>query len=260
MFRRASSVLLARGAAAMAVGGATVSTLLMTNESSSQASNRLELKYFDGKGAVETSRLLMAFTNAPFTDTRWKMDMSKPYGQRCNGFMEAKARGDLAANLDRAPILLVDGVAIGESKAIERFLARRLGMMGSNEVEAALVDAWCEHVRDIKSGIQHAPDKVKFVTDTLPALLKRMEREATSEQAVVGNTRSLADVAMYELVEEFFPAREAYLLGKGESIGVSIDSATLLHGCPKLAAAVRAVKNHPGVAKHIRERNYSAPW
>ena len=43
------------------------------------------------------------------------------------GMTEARAASLLAANLDRAPVLLVNGShEIGQSKSIERFLSKRL--------------------------------------------------------------------------------------------------------------------------------------
>lgn len=188
------------------------------------------------------------------------MDMSKPYGQRCAGFMTAQASGDLQANLDRAPILVVDGVeAIGESKAIERFLARRCGLMGKTDVEAAQIDAFCEHIRDLKEKYGSASDKAKFASETLPALLRKMEKKA-GETALVGQALSLADVALYEIVCEHFPARAAYMKGKGEGCAATLSSDAMLKDCPKLARAVEAVKTHPGVAKHLASRHYTAPW
>ena len=39
-------------------------------------------------------------------------------------------KGELDANMKRAPVIVVDGkLEIGQSKTIERFLARELGLM-----------------------------------------------------------------------------------------------------------------------------------
>ena len=47
----------------------------------------------------------------------------------------------------RAPVLVVDGkFEIGQSKSIERYLAKRLGMLGKNDVEGAQIDAIGEHL------------------------------------------------------------------------------------------------------------------
>ena len=44
----------------------------------------------------------------------------------------------------------MDGKKIGQSKAIERYLAADFGMMGGSSVEAAQVDMLGETIRDIK--------------------------------------------------------------------------------------------------------------
>ena len=228
----------------------------------------LELRYFDGKGAVETSRLLMAISGTTYTDTRWPMDMSQPYGQRCPGFMAAKAGGELKANLDRAPILIVDGVAIGQSAAIERFLARHVGLHGANEVEAALVDAFVEHIRDLKemhSKAIQAHDGDKFMQETLPAFLAKMDAVA-GETYIVGPQLTLADVSLYELIVDYFPSREAYLQTKADGTkqasadGGASSAGAMLGATPKLAAAVEAVRSHPAVVRHVSNRKYTAPW
>ena len=38
--------------------------------------------------------------------------------------------------------------------AIERFVARRVGCLGADDVEAAQIDAVTEHVRDVKQAYQ----------------------------------------------------------------------------------------------------------
>ena len=58
----------------------------------------------------------------------------------------------LAANMNRVPVLEVrdaEGTlqaTVGQSKAIERFVARQLHFMGRNEIEAAQIDMICEHM------------------------------------------------------------------------------------------------------------------
>ena len=268
MLRRLGSLPTAARAAA-AAGGATL-FFATSGSALCSSSPTYELRYFDGRGAVETTRLLMALSGTPFVDTKWAMDMSRPYGQRCVGFMAAKASGSLVANLDRAPILIVDGThEIGESKAIERFVARRVGLFGRDDIEGASIDAFCEHIRDLKQMFASAEDKPKFAKETLPTMLKKMETKAaaasgggdSSAAALVGQALSLADVALYELLHEHFPARQAYLRGKGAGGGdVDISPDALLRDCPRLSAAVAAVKEHPGVAKHLATRSYTAPW
>ena len=58
----------------------------------------------------------------------------------------------LTANMNRVPVLEVrfdngtKPISIGQSKSIERFVARQHGFMGQNEFDAARVDMICEHM------------------------------------------------------------------------------------------------------------------
>ena len=58
--------------------------------------------------------------------------------------------GEFEAALGKVPILYVDGVALPQSKAMERYVAKQVGLMGSTPMEEAQIDAICEHQRDIR--------------------------------------------------------------------------------------------------------------
>jgi hypothetical protein len=51
------------------------------------------------------------------------------------------------ANMNRAPILMVGDLKIGQSKAIERYVAKRCNMMGNGDEEYAVIDCISEHTR-----------------------------------------------------------------------------------------------------------------
>merc|ERR1712110_726193 len=88
-------------------------------------------------------------------------------------FDAAKAAGDLDASGGKVPLLTVDGAQFGQSKAIERYLAKALGLAGSSDIEAAQIDAVSETIRDIKDAYQKAKGeqatKDKFFAEDLPA-------------------------------------------------------------------------------------------
>uniref|UniRef100_A0AC35TGB8 Glutathione S-transferase n=1 Tax=Rhabditophanes sp. KR3021 TaxID=114890 RepID=A0AC35TGB8_9BILA len=77
-------------------------------------------------GRGEVTRLLFtyarqAFEEATFTNEEWPaLKAQQPYGQ--------------------LPVLEVDGVKIAQSRAIERFLARRFNLVGKNDIERAIND------------------------------------------------------------------------------------------------------------------------
>lgn len=262
MLRQLTPLVARRGAAIAVVGGTCVATALQQPPAQNagfwsrekSASSSIHLRYFDARGAAETSRLLMALAGQKFTEDRWAIDFTRLSGDAMSpGMATARQEGKLAANLDRAPVLVVDGGnEIGQSKAIERFLARRLGLMGKDELEAGRIDCFSEHVRDIREKYQKAKSTpgdeqrkaalLEFWSSSLPGLFKLMERvcEGASSGAIVGKTISYADVCMYVLANEYFDNRQ----GVQEA----------LKDCPRLTASVKAVAAHPNVVRYLAAR------
>ena len=107
----------------------------------------------------------------------------------------------------------VDGELIAQSKAIERFLAKRLGFAGADDVEAAKVDAVCEHVRDIKDAYQKAKaggdeTLAKWWATDMADWLQRLDK-AVGHKYAVGSTTSLADIHIHMLIKEYFDNKDA---------------------------------------------------
>ena len=147
---------------AASVGAAAAAAVVSTCGRSAEcaASPKIHLKYFAVQGAAETIRYVMAMGGLEWTEEGWPLDFSKFTGAAslhkkdgpCPGFYEAEQRGETDANLGRVPIIVVNGEhEIPQSKAIERYLAKQCGLMGGSEVEAAKIDGFVEHVRDIKA-------------------------------------------------------------------------------------------------------------
>ena len=70
----------------------------------------------------------------------YAMDLTKMkegFAAACPAFLEAKAAGRHDANLGRMPVLVVDGVPIGQSAVIKRLVAKRVGLYSDDDVEAA---------------------------------------------------------------------------------------------------------------------------
>merc|ERR1719424_1559756 len=84
-------------------------------------------------------------------------------------FDAAKAAGELDASGGKVPLLTIDGKEqVGQSKAVERYLAKALNLAGSSDVQAAQCDQVGETVRDIKDAYQKAK--------TEEAVLRRVQR------------------------------------------------------------------------------------
>ena len=205
-----------------------IHSLMTTNSLTiSSPTGTLELKYFTARGAAETSRLILALADADYKDTRYEFEVKKGPGQfSAPEFMNDKETGVLDANLGRVPILIVDGKdKIGQSRAIERYLAKRFQFMGENDVEAAKIDCIAEHCRDIKDAslkkgyTAFTKDKTEeekavarkewFETD-LPTMLGKLEKAikilSKKEGFAVGSKTSYADVVIFSLICDCLPS------------------------------------------------------
>jgi glutathione S-transferase len=222
---------------------------------------KLELKYFDIRGVAETARLILAAGGEPYTDTRFGIT---PGTMEAPEFKLAKEAGDLKANLNRAPVLiLTEGehvTEIGQSKTIERFLAKRLGLMGSNNLEEAQIDCIAEHSRDVKDAamrkafsrfVKDKTDEEKaalrkewFETD-MPSLLERLNacitESSTCKEYAVGSSLSYADIVLFSLLCDIPEADSA-------------DTAKAFETCDALQAIVQNVKSNGNIAKWLSER------
>jgi glutathione S-transferase len=215
----------------------------------------VELHYFAGRGLAETSRMLLAAAGVTFKDVRYPI--SKVDGKIVKPEMEkAAATGSFASNLDRLPVLKVtfpggSSGSIGGSGAVQRFIANTYGLMGSNSMEAGVVDMISEHVGDIKSAWRalKEEDKATWFTDEasaqgarrLPWYLTQLNKCLTGSSFAVGSKLSLADAVIFMLFAE--TATTAGLFGAADSqpFDSSASTATALAKfAPKVAASAAA--------------------
>ena len=209
-----------------------------------------ELFYFNGRGLAETSRLLFAYAQRPYDDKRFPLEIIDFATRKFkrDEFDNAKAEGALDLSLGKVPFLKTQGVTISQSKSIERFLAKQLNCMGATDLEGALIDAFCEHIRDIKT--EYQPYRKlegegeggveKFFGDVLPAKLKALEKTLSlSDTWLIGNSVSLADITLFSLVD-FFDDKPKIV--------------KTLQSTPKLFASYHNLSNLPQIKKWLTNR------
>eukprot|EP00808_Paulinella_micropora_P005329 g79363.t1 len=188
-----------------------------------------KLRYFDTKGAAEVARFLLAAGGADYVDVRYKFGFKdgKPSVEEQHD--KDKQAGLFDPNLKRLPVLtLADGRTIGQSRAIERFVARDLGLMGANEVEAAQIDAYCEHLRDVRDawnkarGSPFAPPneetikaKEKWYNEDLPGWMSKLEVVTPAGGHVMGGVLSYADILLFHTLTDFFDDTEKSRMAYG---------------------------------------------
>lgn len=177
------------------------------------------LVYFNAKGRAEIIRLLFAAAKVPYTDNRYPIDFANFTKAE---FDADKAKGIYDFNLGSIPVLIVDGpngkLELGQSKTIERYLAKKFNLFGSSEDETALIDMITEHTRDIKlkyadskvgkKGEDLAAAKSAFVHESLPVWFGRLEKALSGNGFAVGTKLSYADIVIFDLVYDFFDDKE----------------------------------------------------
>jgi glutathione S-transferase len=230
----------------------------------------LTLNYWTGRGLMEVPRLLLAisgkFPGADYTDGR---NSAPPAG--------------LEANLGRMPVLATQEGSVGQSVAINYYVAATNDLLGSTPLEAARILSVQAHVTEMMDCFRKIvpygatpteEDLSKWfdtgATDSSgPADgSRRPERfaqwwvgriEASLDDAgyAVGSALSLADVVLYNCFAEVLlesERGEGFADWRAEPMCSLARTSKLLEAAPKLSGAIEKVKNHEGTKKWLGMR------
>eukprot|EP01084_Bolivina_argentea_P216738 368147_1 len=169
----------------------------------------LKLSYFAGRGLGEVCRTALVVAGVKFEDKKYPFTITEGdgpvYGRLSKPEMEAdQAAGLFAANLGRLPILEADGVRIGGTEPILRYICTTYGLYGANNVEAAQIDTICDVIGDIKESFGKQEDKALWFTSEdstqgkrcLPFYLRGLE-PLLGDGYAVGGKFSKADCVIY---------------------------------------------------------------
>jgi glutathione S-transferase len=180
-------------------------------------STKLKLIYFNTKDLAETSRILLKIAGVDFEDYRYPLEIinADEHIYKKTEFDTDKKAGLFDKSMGKLPILEIKEqyktVTISQSKAIERFLAKKCNYMGKTDTDEARIDAICESIRDIKDGFKNLSHYQKLRTDEekdnyftlqlkkeLVDLTKLMDHDESPY--VIGSRLSLADISIYCLI------------------------------------------------------------
>jgi len=236
---------------------------------SSFSTDRLTLKYWNGRGLMEVPRMMLAIAGkfpGDYTDGRFSTPPA-----------------DLEANLGRMPVIETPLGVIGQSAAINFYLASELGLMGSSTFEAAQIISISEHLKELVLAYrtvvpwgtqpteeQNAKWFESGATDStgtadgsqrsarfLPWWMGRLEAVIGGNGFAVGSQLTLADVAIYNVFGEHLTsadAPEGTPAWKMETFGSQTAVNKALASHPKLNAIVATVASHPNIQKWLSTR------
>lgn len=154
-----------------------------------------KLYYFNGRGLAELVRLTLSAGGIEFTEE---------FLTEREQFLKLIDDGKLLFN--QVPLLEIDGKEIVQSGAIIRYLGKKIGLFGTNEDEALLIDQYYEGGRDFikpSMAIGMSPEEEVLATvkkTVLPKYLPIFEKLAAKNGTgyLVGNTLTLADLSLLE--------------------------------------------------------------
>jgi len=210
-----------------------------------------KLSYFNLRALAEPSRLIFALAGAPYEDFRYPVELKRGATPEWPLFLKDKDAGKFNHTMGQVPVLEVDGkLSFGQSKSIERYLARQFGFWGQDEAEAALVDSICENIRELYDAWRKLRDPTiteekekanmaEFVAQKLSDWLKPIEDSLNGvTSSAVGSANTLPDILNYHLFLDLFPK---------EAMGV-------LRSRPKLSAIHDRLASNPRLQEWVRKR------
>jgi glutathione S-transferase len=161
---------------------------------------KYKLIYFDLPGRAEITRMLFHFAGVEFEDYRMKREE----------WPELKAKMPFG----QVPVLEVDGQLMSQSNSIARYVARKYGLAGNTDWDAAVCDQWVDGLADVLQHMvvwkyrgknQEEKDEAKktLYKTALPDFLKRVTAaiEKNSEGLIVCDKITWADIYIAAMVK-----------------------------------------------------------
>ncbi|CAB3400547.1 unnamed protein product [Caenorhabditis bovis] len=196
--------------------------------------------YFDVRGRGEVIRLLFHLDNVKFVDERIGMEE----------WPALKAE----MPLNQVPVLDIDGVKIGETTAIARFIGHQLRRAGSNPIECAKLDMIAEVIQSFLNKIGKWP----------PAILGMIKEDKNQifKDTVIPAIETFAPLVEKFLLENgnnglFSGDRETWVdVFAAESFVKIIDygSPDALDAYPHILSLINRIFNIPSIKKYVASR------
>ncbi|GMR45686.1 hypothetical protein PMAYCL1PPCAC_15881, partial [Pristionchus mayeri] len=187
------------------------------------------LVYFDKRGRAESIRQLFVVAGVPFEDDRVTDEE----------WNAAKHRTPFR----QLPILDVDGILLGQTHAIIRFLAKKFGYAGRSPLEEAIIDSLSERYSD-------------FFDDVSPWLVVVEGFAKGDEVRRVSFQRHLRESVLYPAALTFFECIEMFLKkANGFLVGSDLSYVDLLisEGIAQIAEIEpRILDGHKRIDEYIR--------
>lgn len=212
-------------------------------------SPKIKYTYFPVEGLGELARFCLAYWGVEWEDNRVN-------GEQWRGGLKEKS---LFGTL---PLLEFDGEVIGQSNAIARFIAKKAGVAGRNELEQAKADMMVDYYMDYfnklrKMRFATSPEEQKkdvqdFFENWLPDFLKRSEAilQKNGGKYLAGDALTYADFA-YTIILDFLIKPEEKAFANQDN---QYDRFNLLKKYPGLDDLRKRIHEEPNIKKYVQQR------
>jgi glutathione S-transferase len=154
--------------------------------------NKYEFIYFTVKGYGNMVRIILEDQGIPYEYT--------PVGEN---WPQLKPKTPLG----QVPVLVVNGsTKIAQSHTIARYLGREHGLMGSNNIEQALIEMWIDQSADVRKKFAKViytdyEKGLKPFLESIPTELAVFEKQLTGDSAhVLLGKVTIADYIIFDLL------------------------------------------------------------
>eukprot|EP00358_Blepharisma_japonicum_P007235 CAMPEP_0202944714 /NCGR_PEP_ID=MMETSP1395-20130829/5583_1 /ASSEMBLY_ACC=CAM_ASM_000871 /TAXON_ID=5961 /ORGANISM="Blepharisma japonicum, Strain Stock R1072" /LENGTH=208 /DNA_ID=CAMNT_0049643867 /DNA_START=10 /DNA_END=636 /DNA_ORIENTATION=- len=202
--------------------------------------SQIRLHYFDVFGRGETSRIILKYLGLEFEDVRYTHET----------WNETKTSG--IAEFFQLPLLQIDGHNLVQSRAIEKYLLRRAGLISSDLLANYQSESLVGYIDDILQIIikfmiidKDMEGLTKWALEQLPERLRIIEKRLNeSNTHLVGDSLSHADFVVFEFIYDGYlrPQR------------VATARPLLEASAPRLIQFAENFKSHPNVAAYLATR------
>jgi len=207
---------------------------------------KIKLIYYNARGRAEATRLILAEGKVEYEDYRFPVNHD-------NDANPARANDAFTALEPRltwgqVPAMEVGSTMITQTRAIERYSAKRSGLVPQDPIDAAFVDSVVEALTDMQTELIKTmwgkPEDVEvakkdFADNTLPRLGAQFSAVlGTSGSGFYGKAFSYADIIAYAL----WDLLNSHAGGK------------VLEAFPLIKAHCEAVASRPNIKAYLARR------
>lgn len=228
---------------------------------------KIVLGYWGIRGLGQPIRFLLVCAKVPFSEVRLGvLQDGTLLDENKEGADWSTVKAELDMPFPNLPYLIDKSgdqeIKLAQSNAILRYLARKFRFYGNSETERTEIDVLQEEAYDFRNAIvktaytlgePYEQVFMDFRDNILPIYLNKFENylgEKTNHHHFVGNSLSLVDFVLYELLWQM-----TYM----------VPGSISLTNHPLLYAFNQAFEKHPEIAayrqsQHYIDRPINSPW